>query len=1618
MKTKTKFSRVTDQYGMIEPLEPRIAPAAVLTDALPANPVFRTVTVGSAQLLTAGEVLTTGAAGGGAYLIYVEAGQILVHTTDLNNNLQYDANEITGISAGPGARFVSFVDIHGSIVTDLNPDHTLTDGGKGDILLDNNIAEIDLRSLNTGDFASAGANAAALVTAHLKISSYSIFGNIYAGGGLGVANDPTSGLHIDTSGAALLATTFNGETGTDYYQPTQPVIGSIYVGTSATGQSFNFGNTGSASDIHGNLLAFNPLSGEAGASIYNISAGTGETFNIGTIHAGNGGFNAPGGSIVNVALQGDNAGVYKLIAGNGGTGTTGGNGGSIVNFSETGAILSEVVLQSGNGGTGLTGAGGNGGQIGLSSSQPVHINAHLVLNYGSGGDGYSKGGTGGGTPSGNFVTPEGQITVPLDVVSTMHTIGSIGTTTQFDFVGPIKIGKYAKDSGFADAVFSTTNPNQVVVALGTGGGLDSPNYIYLNSPAQVDSIAVADFTGAKNPVTGLPELDIAVASGVGSNAGIEVFVSQYDPKTGAFLGFSDPIFSPLPALTTYGFLYTSTPIVKLLAGDFTGNGTEQLAAVVTETYLAGTGFATDSVVMFLTPETDATHPAGTGYFYANTANGNNPFVDLNHTAAPNDIFLVTALKSFTPTPVGSSTSNGHDSIIYTAFGTPWPLGFSVISDANGNPAQGGGGSFSQVDTNRLVSVPNTPEVTLTTFTVQSMTVIQDPKNPTIADVVAISQPTLGFMETFTGSGAGGNFTLASGTGDQAGIDFAGQTSSSVGIVTVPNPATGVYDHVGVLSYGIPDVVNIYQFTADLSGPRLGVNGATKDIAPIATYEAVSGATDQSVVAFDAYYPYIGSSQFGFITADPTDSGSLPGSQYLGISTATTFSTAPFKIAGYFFNAGNGGNSESGPGGAGGSLGQSLSVSTSGGTTTATGTLSIEFPADPSYEGLAHFVGGNGGNGFTNGGAGGSLSGISVTYKGGGDMTGTALLFAGNGGESLTGIGGAGGSLSQLSIYSGELYASGNGGIGVIGGSGGSLLGNAGTGAVSGSTNNIDPFLVLRAGDGATGILGGGSGGSILSFVNEFPAVFGGVTGLLNYTAGKGGDAVAGQAGTGGSIVNSSPSPLYNNLVGDIYLGGGAGGSGLHGGTGGSVTNFDQVSTIEYNPTSSTIIGGKGGNSTLGLAGAGGSISGIDVAASGSGYIYTFDYSNPAIVNGVLDALISATPISYNRMVAGPGGSSIGGAGGAGGGVSTINTTSSSSNAQYLVAAGAGGDGLSKGGAGGSVNTAIVDAGSVSGKVVVIAGDGGASYSVAPSDPKNPLAVAMAIGGVNGPGGAGGSINNFTQPSSVNTHVDLIAGNGGATINHSVAAGNATTDNSGVGGSITNIAVTGSIGNSDPNVAIKSYNNVLTGYASYTSDGTDTGTINYFYTGTTMQDFINNCVLGTISLPILNSGGQVVVREAGISLPMNDSVGNVGLVAGAAGRVEGGVPSSSGVSGSVSNISATNIMSMVAGDVDQVDLIQSLTNYGVTTGNGTLGANKIIYYDEAVATPFATIPTDPFITVEPNGTPLALGNLNYISTDGAYTNTPLPGGGELIDGAFVAKNIRDIVSPRDFVGTQA
>ena len=150
----------------------------------------------------------------------------------------------------------------------------------------------------------------------------------------------------------------------------------------------------------------------------------------------------------------------------------------------------------------------------------------------------------------------------------------------------------------------------------------------------------------------------------------------------------------------------------------------------------------------------------------------------------------------------------------------------------------------------------------------------------------------------------------------------------------------------------------------------------------------------------------------------------------------------------------------------------------------------------------------------------------------------------------------------------------------------------------------------------------------------FPPVNGGQGGELIYSGGDGGNAVNGHAGTGGSVLNSSPLTggvggftNDNFFTGDIVLNGGKGGSGLFGGAGGSIANFVDKPTIAQQPASITVIAGPGGQATLGSGGAGGNITNFSASSSGLGVNFN---------------------VTYDRVVAGSGGNSFGGAGGAGG----------------------------------------------------------------------------------------------------------------------------------------------------------------------------------------------------------------------------------------------------------------------------------------------------------------------------------------------------------------------------------
>ena len=402
-----------------------------------------------------------------------------------------------------------------------------------------------------------------------------------------------------------------------------------------------------------------------------------------------------------------------------------------------------------------------------------------------------------------------------------------------------------------------------------------------------------------------------------------------------------------------------------------------------------------------------------------------------------------------------------------------------------------------------------------------------------------------------------------------------------------------------------------------------------------------------------------------------------------------------------------------------------------------------------------------------------------------------------------------------------------------------------------------------------------------------------------------------------------------------------------------------------------MIGGKGGIGITLPGGAGGSISGFQSNTTGI-----------ATINGTTNQYSGLA-----RIIAGDGGTSYGGVGGDGGSLTAIDATSTST--PLVAAAGAGGDGLTAGGTGGSVGSADVttflnSASQQVGKLLIVAGKGGDAYAALPKDIFLPndnnsgdLAHAiLAFGGTTGVGGNGGSVVNVQQPSSTQTSVDIIAGNGGNTPN----AGSATTLTTtvGRGGSVSDIFVAGTIGTISRDTTQGAIANPP--IKSYTATDGVTGAAT-----TSVTSFIDLLASSDSLIPLPGIINPDPTNPAdfiagSVNFQFNDSVGNVGIVAGAAGTVRGAQPAEDGLSGSVTTLSASSIMSIVAGSVERVVPVSSLSGVTLTSPDGVLGADK------SVNSPFG-----------PNGV------LDYYNQAGMDVPT-LEAGGRLIDGAIFAQNI--------------
>ncbi len=1595
----TKLSR-------IEPLEQRIAPAALAINR------FVDATEGSRLELQAGDMLSTGGAGG-SYLLFVEKGNAIVFTTDLNNNDQIDFNEITGISAGNGLRLISFVDIHGDIVTNLNSDgKTLTDsdndasnGVDGRVLRDSLIEKIELRSLTEGDLS---VDQAANLNDRLAFSTYSIFGSIFAGGGFGVGTD---GLLIDTIGETLQQTKFSGASGITKFVDSVPIIGSIKVGTGASGEMFSFGTSAAGQgagfngeDIQGELLAFKPGSGKNGADISNVrSFDATMPFNIGVLKAGDGGFNGRGGNISNILITGDVAGGYSLIAGNGGDGGVGQAGGSIINYQDLGSITSQVILQSGTGGRGLTGVGGNGGSVDLVGTVPISLAGRIFITLGDGGDGLTGGGVGGSQKTGSIGTPETQVPFGLSVASTQHNPGDI-----FNTISDVPAGEAGYHAirgfdfdldGFNDMVYTTAQPNQLVVLFGSAGGFDeqgtrypgASGTLYLDSPINAEALIVADLNG-----DGFS--DIATASNDPSMAGVSVYLSKYtfDPATlePTFVGFRDPTFNALPGITGAAGvdLYLQRPvrITDVVAGDFNNDGVVDLAVnTIQETI--DTPREENNVLIVLTG--DSVGGSATGRFFADTVTVGAlaPFLILSDNT-DEVVLRASALRDGQADQIFAGVA-GQKEISQVSFVTNRVVFTSL--------------ALGKVDTNRDVSDPTKRDkISLEDATLRDFTIV-DVENDGDADLFVLTDNPEGFLVAFQGNqnAAGATtLTLASNNpvddsqdraGENAGIRLSedppkglGLSSTLVAILTTAADADGIANDITLVDYnGDTGLFNGFKevsfsgvvpatatapgviFTAAVAstdGTLIRNRDLDQSVLAFDTYRPRSGVTpvELSTVGYGVIIPVLDNDDLDFLTLSR---GTFVAGPIVPLPPGTPAPIIPFveiSLAnnGLFMRSGDGGDAANGKGGAGGQIGDKL-VAANG---LISGTFNVTLPAADGYEPLVRLVAGNGGDGYSGGGVGGSVRGVTVNQVNDASFNVRTFLFAGDGGDSIKGAGGAGGNLDALSVLGGSTFVAGDGGRGVSGGNGGSVLGNKIAGLPD-TSNSQSLRLAVQGGEGGLGLKRGGDGGSILSFTPEFRAVLGGESGgVLYYSGGAGGNSLSGAGGRGGSVVNSSALAVENNLVADIILLGGNGGNGASGGGGGDITKFVNVQGTGSNPLSLSVIAGSGGSGSTGRGGSGGKISQVDVTARGVGSVWTFDFEDPDKIE-LFPGTRSILPVNFGRYIGGEGGVSFGNVGGSGGNVEASKGSIVSTS--MVVAAGKGGDGILGGGAGGSSLNLDLNASATLGKVLVIAGDGGDVYGaqVTPADP-------LAPGDRNGSGGNGGNIIGLKQDASGNAITDLIAGNGGSTINYGSTLDSST--KVGRGGSISKVKLAGDIGVIAPDVAIRSYTDI--------------------FLDEQISDFVAATLISTPSAQI-------------------ETLGNVGLVAGASGRVRDNnndgtldpAPISS-VNGSVIDVEARNIMSAIAGSVDRIASIQVLTNVRTTVNGAVYGADKNIDSDGNSASPADAVPYST--------------RTDYLTSDGRHTRSLSTGGGEaapviggkLVDGAIVAKNDRVLKSIRDFV----
>jgi hypothetical protein len=134
--------------------------------------------------------------------------------------------------------------------------------------------------------------------------------------------------------------------------------------------------------------------------------------------------------------------------------------------------------------------------------------------------------------------------------------------------------------------------------------------------------------------------------------------------------------------------------------------------------------------------------------------------------------------------------------------------------------------------------------------------------------------------------------------------------------------------------------------------------------------------------------------------------------------------------------------------------------------------------------------------------------------------------------------------------------------------------------------------------------------------------------------------------------------------------------------------------------------------------------------------------------------------------------------------------------------------------------------------------------------------------------------------------------------------------------------------------------------------------------------------------------DTILRAVPAGTQLTDALGNVGVIVGQAGRVKGDNPGgdAGAKTGSVTNFTARSIMSMVAGSVDRIAAINTISGITITDPTGVLGAYK-------------TTPVGPIPGTHSEILPIYYSGPNQ--TGALVSSAPV--GGSLADGVILVQN---------------